>query len=515
MTDPVRTANGKGRSPWAFLTRKTTALATAGAVGAAALGAYMLPETQTAVARPDTREQTVVTPYGRAPLSFADLVEKVRPAVVSVQVKNGEQGQRGRDFNFRGVPNLPDDHPLNEFFKRFGGEQSPDRPRRRPQLGQGSGFIISGDGYVVTNHHVIDDASEISLTLDDGKKVEAKVIGSDERTDLALLKIKTGSGKNFPFVEFAEKHARVGDWVLAVGNPFGLGGTVTAGIVSAHNRDIGSGPYDYLQIDAAVNRGNSGGPAFNLQGKVVGINTAIFSPSGGNVGIAFAVPADLAQKVIAQLKDGGQVARGWLGVTIQNVTEDIATSLDLANRDGAMVTRLSPNGPAYKSELEVGDIIVRVEEDEIKDSRDLARKIADINPKAKIDVTVLRDGKKKVVPVTLGQFPSGKQLAALKSGKPPAEEMGDLGLSLAPASQHRGAGDEGVVIIDVDPDGQAAEKGLRRGDVILEVAGVAVSDPKDVVEGVAKAKKRGRGAVHMLVRSGDRQRFVAIPLKKS
>lgn len=517
MKDPARNSQWTNGSVWTFLTRKPALLAAAGLIGAAAVGANMLSESSFALAQSDSAKQTVTTPLGSAPLSFADLVQKVSPAVVSVQVKNGGK-KTDREFSFRGMPDLPDDHPLNEFFKRFNrGEPRQNRPPQ-PTLAQGSGFIISSDGFVVTNHHVVDKASEIILTLDNGDKYDAEVVGGDQRTDLALLKIKTKSKKSFPVVEFAKTRARVGDWVLAVGNPFGLGGTVTAGIISAHNRDIGSGPYDYLQIDAAVNRGNSGGPAFNLEGKVVGVNTAIFSPSGGNVGIAFAVPAALAEKVIAQLQKNGSVARGWLGVTIQNVSDDIALSLGLKEPKGAMVTKLSQGGPASKSDLEVGDVIVRVDDDAIGDSRDLARTIAEYTPNTKIRVAVLRDGKEKVVPVTLGKFPSGKQLAALQSGKPSAptgHEMEDLGLSLAPAVEQEGAGDEGVVIIDVDPSGKAAAKGLKAGDVILKVAGITVSEPKDVAEGVRKAKRRGRGAVDMLVRSGERQRFIAIPFKKT
>lgn len=518
MTDPVRTSQKPDRSAWSFFTRKPAMFAAAGLIGAAVVGANAVPDSNVALAHPDSAGQTVQTPHGHAPLSFADLAQKVSPAVVSVQVKNGGKKKKDGEFSFRGMPDLPEDHPLNEFFKRFNkGSPHQNRPVQ-PTLAQGSGFIISSDGFAVTNHHVINDASEIILTLDNGDKYDAEVIGSDERTDLALLKIKTGAKKTFPVVEFASKRARVGDWVLAVGNPFGLGGTVTAGIVSARNRDIGSGPYDYLQIDAAVNRGNSGGPTFNLEGKVVGVNTAIFSPSGGNVGIAFAVPAELAQKVIAQLQKSGSVARGWLGVTIQNVSDDIALSLGLDEPKGAMVTRLSQGGPAAKSDLDVGDVIVRVDKDDIGDSRDLARTIAEYTPKSEIQVTVLRDGKEKVVPVILGKFPSGKQLAALQSGKqvaPTTQELEDFGLSLAPASEKQGAGDEGVVIIEVDPSGKAASKGLKAGDVILKVAGIAVSEPKDVAEGVKKAKKRGRGAVDMLVRSGERQRFVAIPFKKT
>lgn len=496
---------------------KPLMLALTGALGLGLLATTLTPQAPQAIAQTPAAQGGVVTPYGRAPVSFADLAEKVTPAVVSIQVKNGSKSKTSRRGLPPGleIPDLPDDHPLNEFFKRFRQEGPGDDGPRRPSLGQGSGFIISADGYIVTNNHVVGKASKISVTLNNGDKHDAKLIGTDERTDLALLKIE--SDKDFPFVEFADTTARVGDWVLAVGNPFGLGGTVTAGIVSAHNRDIGSGPYDYLQIDAAVNRGNSGGPAFNLQGKVIGVNTAIFSPSGGNVGIAFAVPSTLAKTVVAQLKKDGKVARGWLGVTIQSVNDDIAASLGLDEPKGALVTKFADKAPAAKSDMKVGDLIVSVDGEAIKDSRDLARKIAAYGPGKVVDVTVLRDGKERNVKVTLGTFPSGKQLAALQRGgptKPESEEMEDLGLSLAPASSQEGAGDQGVVIIDVDPDSDAAEKGLKAGDVILEVAGAPVKDPSDVAEGVRKAKDKGRAAVHMLVRSGDSQRFIALPLKK-
>ncbi|MGZ5862772.1 MAG: trypsin-like peptidase domain-containing protein, partial [Methyloceanibacter sp.] len=256
--------------------------------------------------------QTIDTPYGRAPLSFADLVQKVSPAVVSINVK-GDSKVADNDLQIPGMPDIPEDSPLYDFFKHFrqgqpkGGE-APAQPH--PTLAQGSGFFISPDGFVVTNNHVVEDAEDISVTLENGDKFPATLVGADARTDVALIKVKA-DGKKFPFVDFSEKDPRVGDWVLAVGNPFGLGGTVTAGIISAHNRDIGSGPYDYLQIDAAVNRGNSGGPTFNLDGDVIGVNTAIFSPSGGNVGIAFAVPAKTVKEVVQQLKAGGTVSRGW------------------------------------------------------------------------------------------------------------------------------------------------------------------------------------------------------------
>lgn len=478
---------------------------TAALVGELAPGAFAKPS--------DSERKSLVTPYGNAPLSFADLVEKVRPAVVSINVKSGKK--RGNRDLFRDLPDLPGDHPLNEFFKRFRKDfrGSPGR-RRRPILAQGSGFIISRDGYLVTNHHVIDNADKISVTMDNGDKLDVKLIGSDSRTDIALLKIiKDG---DYPIVEFANKPARVGDWVLAVGNPFGLGGTVTAGIVSARGRDIGSGPYDYLQIDAAVNRGNSGGPAFNLDGKVVGVNTAIFSPSGGNVGIAFAIPAELTQDVVAELRQSGSVSRGWLGVTIQNVSEDIASSLGLDEAEGALVIKITPGGPASKSDMKVGDAIVEVNGDHIKDSRDLSRKIASLQSKSDARIVVYRDGEKKTVTLQLGRFPGLKKLAKLQEGKPIGEELEDLGLSLAPApSRSSGDGEDGVVITDVDPESSAAAKGLKTGDIILEVGGETVSQPGDVLKGVRAAKKKGRKAILLRIQTGDQQRFIALPLKKT
>lgn len=516
MIDPVKNnvSPDEGRAK-AF--KKPLALALAGALGLGAAGLALSPQSPMAIAQTATATDTTVTPFRGAPASFADLAEKVRPAVVSIQVKGSSEGRTARrgaqpEFN---IPDLPDDHPLSEFFKRFRKEGPGNEPRggRRAQA-QGSGFIISSDGYVVSNDHVVGKASEITITMDNGDKHEAKLIGTDSRTDLALLKIQ--SSKKFPFVKFATKKARVGDWVLAVGNPFGLGGTVTAGIVSAHNRDIGSGPYDYLQIDAAVNRGNSGGPAFNLEGNVIGVNTAIFSPSGGNVGIAFAVPAELAEQVVGQLRNSGKVARGWLGVTIQSVTEDIAASIGLDKPKGALVTKFAEGAPAAKSGLKVGDLIIGVDGEEIGDSRDLARKIASYAPKKTVKLTVFRDGKERDVAVSLGTFPSGKQLAALQdeAPKPAVAEVEDLGLSLAPLPAGSGSDETGVVIIEVDPDSEAAEKGLKAGDVILEVAGASVKNPDDVEKGVRSAKDKGRTAVHMLVRSGESQRFIAIPLKK-
>ncbi len=315
-----------------ILTGTVTALALAGVVG---LG---LPQHK-AVAQ--LKPDSVQTPFGRAPLSFADIVERVKPAVVSVSVTGAPRvpSKSGKGFNPKDfLPDLPDDHPLNDLFKNLPKEFK-GMPNQRPTQSQGSGFVISEDGYVVTNNHVVDGAAKIQVSFDKDRKYDAELVGTDQRTDLALLKIK--ATEKFQSVKFAAAQPRVGDWVLAVGNPFGLGGTVTAGIVSAQGRDIGSGPYDYMQIDAAVNRGNSGGPSFNLEGEVVGVNTAIYSPSGGNVGIAFAIPAKTVQEVINQLKNGGSVSRGWLGVKIQNIDEDTAASLGLTEPRGALVTEVT------------------------------------------------------------------------------------------------------------------------------------------------------------------------------
>jgi serine protease Do len=505
------------------LTRKPALLAAAALIATGALGLTFGTGVPFAVAETPQAAQTVETPYGRAPITFADLVAKVSPAVVSINVK-GEMKVADND-DVPGMPDLPEDNPLYDFFKQFrkGMPQHPSKPH--PSLAQGSGFFISDDGYIVTNNHVIEDAEDISVTMEDGEKYEAKLIGTDPRTDVALIKVTNAKGKTFPYVKFSQKDPRVGDWVLAVGNPFGLGGTVTAGIISAHNRDIGSGPYDYLQIDAAVNRGNSGGPSFDLDGDVVGVNTAIFSPSGGNVGIAFAVPAALVQQVVGELKSHGSVDRGWLGVVIQNVNDDIADSIGLKEAKGAMITKVTEDGPAAKEDIKAGDVIVAVNGEEIEDSRDLARKIADLQPDSKVKLSIVRYGDKREVDMKLGAFPSAKKLAALEQEDEPAdqaEQMKDLGLSLAPAAKIPGAGEAGVVITEVDPSSDAADKGLKPGDVILQVAGVDVSEPSDVAAGIKKAmegtkaeKDKDTVKVLMQVKTGDQTRFVALSLKKA
>ena len=336
--------------------------------------------------------------------SFADMVEKVKPAVVSVRVKQKIDAADNDDG-----PGSLDDLPpgLRRFFENQQAPRgmNPGRPQPRQGMAQGSGFFVSQDGYVVTNNHVVDKAAEVQLVTDDGKTLNAKVIGTDPRTDLALLKV-TESG-NYPFVQLATSKPRIGDWVLAVGNPFGLGGTVTAGIVSAQGRDIGSGPYDdFLQIDAAVNRGNSGGPTFNQKGEVVGVNTAIYSPSGGNVGIAFAVPAATVEQVVAALKKDGTVARGFIGVAIQPVTSEVADAIGLKNAHGALVASAETNGPAARAGIKRGDTIISVDGEQIKDARDLSRKIAKYAPGTKARITIWRDGKERDVSFEVGKQPA-------------------------------------------------------------------------------------------------------------
>lgn len=456
----------------------------------------------------------------RAPASFADVAEKVRPAVVSIFTKATAPETDGRGFRNFTVPEVPQDSPFHDFFEQF-RKNFPEHGAPQAERAQGSGFLISADGYMVTNYHVVDKATEISVSFDDEEKFTAKVIGSDQRTDIAVLKID-GDHKFKSYLEFAPEIPRVGDWVLAVGNPFGLGGTVTAGIISAGGRSIGNGPYDYLQIDAAVNRGNSGGPSVNLKGEVIGVNTAIYSPSGGNVGIAFAIPANLAKSVVEQLKAKGAVSRGWLGVTIQNVSKEIADSLDLKAAKGALITKIMEDGPSAKSDLKARDVVIEVNGQKVDSERDLARKIAELAPDAEAKLTVIRDGKEKPVTVKLGAFPTSDKLAALeKDGERPGnggpdsgEQMKDLGLTLAPARDVQGAGEEGVAVTDVDQTSEAADKGLKPGDIILEVGGKAVARPGDVVEGVRDAKSKGRKAVLMQVRSGKQSRFVALSLNE-
>jgi serine protease Do len=344
--------------------------------------------------------------------SFADVIDRVKPAVVAVKVKVQNVADRDDDDESQqfSMPDLPPGHPMERFFRQFRDGQDGSRGQRqqRPrQFGQslGSGFFISADGYVVTNNHVVDKASEVQVTMDDGKVLDAKVVGTDSKTDLALLKVE---GKDFPYVQMAPQKARIGDWVVAIGNPFGLGGTVTAGIVSAQHRDIGAGPYDdFIQIDASVNKGNSGGPTFNLAGEVVGVNTAIFSPSGGNVGIAFAIPANTVEQVVASLKDKGSVTRGFIGVQMQPVTKEIAEAIGLKEPKGALVAEAIKDGPAAKAGIKTGDTIVAVDGEPVREAKDLSRKVAKVAPGKSVSVTVYRDGKERTVTLEVASQPKG------------------------------------------------------------------------------------------------------------
>ncbi len=448
------------------------------------------------------------------PVGFADIVEKVKPSVISVRVKVSDSDARV-SLNGEDIP-VPPGSPFEFFFKRFGEQdgRGPGMPRRRNfSMGQGSGFFISADGFAVTNNHVVEKAESVEVTTDDGKTHNAKVIGTDSRTDLALIKVEGGG--NFPFVRLADTAPRVGDWVLAVGNPFGLGGTVTAGIVSARGRDIGAGPYDdFIQIDAPVNKGNSGGPTFDVDGNVIGVNTAIFSPSGGSVGIAFAIPSETVKTVVAQLKDKGTVSRGWIGVQIQPVTREIADSLGLKNAEGALVAEPQAGGPAAKAGIKSGDVITKVDGNPVKDARTLARRIGGLAPGASVKLTLVRDGKETLVTLTLGELPNQRQANVQPDNNRavPGADLPKLGLSLAPAGDVGGSGGEGVVVTAVDPDGPAAEHGFKTGDVILEVAGVKVATPTDVRKALAGARSGGRNTVLMRVKSGEATRFVALPL---
>ncbi len=491
---------------------KGVALAGAGAAAVLAFSPQAPQSTFTLAPNEARAEQTQAT-APTAHFSFADVVEQVRSAVVSVEVQVARVGVANN--RVPGFEDLPDDHPFRRFFREFEDRFGGQTPRNGPRFSQsqGSGFFISEDGYVVTNNHVVENAQEVTVRLDNGDEYVAEVIGTDSRTDLALLKVNDDDA-TFDYVEFADPDTdvRVGDWVIAVGNPFGLGGSVTAGIVSARGRDIGAGPYDdFIQIDAPVNRGNSGGPAFDMSGRVVGVNTAIFSPSGGNVGIAFAIPVATVTGVIEQLRESGTVMRGWLGVQIQPVSDDIAKSLGLDASRGAIIARLLDDSPAGEAGLQRGDTILRVNGEEIDDARDLARTIGKLLPGQTAEVIVWRDGREQTVPVELGTQPSETQLASAPNQTPDRALASDLGLTLAPGSE---GGVEGVVVVDVEPGSAAAERGLQTGNVILEVGGTVVSTPEDVAEAIEAARDNDRDSVLLLVQSGDAVRFIALGIER-
>jgi serine protease Do len=482
-------------------TRRFALLATT-VVGIGATVFFLTPSNPTAAQAQNLTEKVQQLP--QRPVGFADIVEKVKPAVISVRVKIDQPASSSDSDE---LP-FPPGSPFEKFFRQFG---MPSMPNGHEIItGQGSGFFISSDGYAVTNNHVVQNAENVQVTTDDGKTFTAKVIGTDPRTDLALIKI---DGKDFPYVKLSDTSPRVGDWVLAVGNPFGLGGTVTAGIVSARGRDIGAGPYDdFIQIDAPVNKGNSGGPTFDVDGNVIGVNTAIFSPSGGSVGIAFAIPADTVKSVIAQLRAKGSVTRGWIGVQIQTVTPDIADSMGLKQPSGALVSEPQKDSPAAKAGIASGDVITSVNGEPVKDARDLARKIGTMSPGTTVKLGTIHQGSDKTLTLTLGTLPAEKQATNEPSHEDSGSEVPKLGLTLAPSSKVSGAGGSGVVVTAVEDGGVAADNGLQVGDVILDVGGKPVSTPADVRQGLADARSSGKHTVLFRVKSNDGTKFVALPL---
>jgi serine protease Do len=441
-----------------------------------------------------------------APLSFADIVERVSPAVVSLEVR-GRATARGvqipglENFPFNMVPRNPnpDGQPGDDD-----GDATPETQA------SGSGFFISADGYIVTNNHVVENAREITVTLSDQRELQARVVGRDEDTDLAVLKVE---GRNFPFVSFApQSKPRVGDWVIAVGNPFQLGNTATAGIVSAYGRDIGDSFVDYLQIDAPINRGNSGGPTFDVYGRVIGVNTAIFSQTGGSVGIGFAIPADIADAITRQLISGGRITRGYLGVGIRDVTRDIAESQGLRDARGALVGEVTAGGPAARAGLQAGDIILRVDGRDIEDANDLTRHVATARAGQAIRLEILRGDQRRTVSVTSGTRPSREQLARNEGGAgagagalgAPTQPRGPvvLGMNLAALDEATrrsynvaAAIPRGVVVERVEPETDAASKGLRRGDVIFRINDRDVASPADVQAAVETARRLNRPSV--------------------
>ncbi|MBC9878540.1 Do family serine endopeptidase [Bradyrhizobium sp. INPA01-394B] len=496
--------------------RRLALLGTVAALGVAVLAASPA-STSFGVASlisPAQAAESAATPPG-----FGDLVSKVKPAVISVRVKIDQDDDKSAMLQQNRM-DQDEDAPLDQFSRQFGfrfpgGMNGMPRQHHQTITGEGSGFFISADGYAVTNNHVVDHAQSVQVTTDDGTIYTAKVVGTDPKTDLALIKVE--GKKDFPFVKFADQKARIGDWVVAVGNPFGLGGTVTAGIVSANGRDIGNGPYDdFIQIDAPINKGNSGGPAFDMNGNVIGVNTAIFSPSGGSVGIGFDIPASTAKLVVAQLKDKGAVTRGWLGVQVQPVTADIADSLGLKAARGAIVDSPQEGSPAAKAGIEAGDVITAVNGSAIKDSRDLARTIATLAPGTSVKLDVVHKGDSRTVTLALGELPNERQAKAddkADDGKAQqAPGTPRLGLSLAPAGDVQGAGQKGVVVTEVDPQGPAAQRGIQTGDVILNVGGKDVANVGDVRAELAQAKSSGKNSVLLRVKSAQATRFVAVPL---
>jgi len=468
---------------------------------------------------------SIFAPPPGGPLSFADIFEKVSPAVVQIEVTSHIDPSK-----VPGPPGLFNQAPPDNGGGDDGGDDSSGagkdgKPKGPKAESAGSGFFISADGYITTNNHVVENADEIEVTLKDGRKLPAKIIGRDEATDLAVIKVE---GTNFPYVDFENSaKPRVGDWVLAVGNPFGLGGTATAGIVSAYGRDLGDSFVDFIQIDAPINRGNSGGPTFDIYGRVIGVNSEIFSPSGGSVGIGFAIPADVADNITKALIKGGKITRGYLGATIQNVTPEVADSLGMSGQKGALVAELTPGGPAQKAGVQPEDVIVELDGHPVGSSTELTRLVGETQSGEIIHLKIIRGGKPRMIEVRSGVRPSESQLAQSEAGgddgsnapdSPAAKAPSILGLTLAPIDPASRAKLDlpptlkGALVIAVDGASDAAEKGLRAGDVIDYADQHAVDSPKDVVASVAVVKKEGLGSILLGVRREGHTLFVPIKI---
>ncbi len=456
------------------------------------------------------------------PESFADLTEKLAPAVVNISTTQTVERKGGE------LDDLDPTEPLEEWFKDFERRQQEDgddhnKPKKRKQTSLGSGFIIDKSGYIVTNNHVVENADKISVTLNDDTVLDAKLVGRDEKVDIALLKVTTS--RELTAVPWGNSDkVRVGDWVLAIGNPFGLGGTVTSGIISARARDISAGQYDdFFQTDAAINRGNSGGPLFNMDGEVVGVNTAIFSPSGASVGVGFAAAANLVRPVLNDIKQYGRTRRGWIGVQIQSVSPEMAESIGLDKVRGAMIAEVTPDGPAQKAGLVMGDIILSFDGKPVDKMRALPRIVAETPIDKTADVVIWRKGKQQTIKAKVAELKEAAPMVAVAAAaedkvQPEKTELADLGLTVTPVTERLRKRYQledsvsGLIVLDVDDDGDAATKGIRRGDVIDEIQQITVASVDDAKSALAKAKQDKRKSVLLRVLSGKKVGFVGIKL---